>query len=270
MFREVFLQPGCIIELCKGILTVCLIFLLSRFKEQCEVLAQMKSEAEHLQHLLQKTKVKIQRDFEAYWNSQHLSKPKRTPRSSPREVSRSTAGANLGEIPSLGKEGGNKGDRMGEGDRMVSPRTAWKTPPGYESLKGAGGDSSGSLALAQTCSQGARTSDSFARQSQGSTAARFRRHALDRQSLVDPGSKDRTSPRRKLDSVFRTGSRNGRHAIPGLEVEANVDSFKVSSSEKTWSPAVSIPGAKKDLLDEDVRKRATSSTQYLTSPRNIR
>ena len=82
-------------------------------KVQGEVLAQMKSEAEHLQHFLQKTKVKIQRDFEAYWNSQRLSKPKRTPRRSPREVSRSTAGANLGEIPSLGKEGGNRGDRTG-------------------------------------------------------------------------------------------------------------------------------------------------------------
>ena len=129
---------------------------------------------------------------------------------------------------------------------MVSPRTAWKTPPGYESLKGAGGDSSGSLALAQACSQGARTSDSFSRQSQGSTAARFRRHTLDRQSLVDPGSKDMISPRR---NIFRTGTRSGPHAIPGPEMEAKVDSFKVSSSEKTWSPAVSIPGAKKNVFD---------------------
>ena len=47
---------------------------------------------------------------------------------------------------------------MGEGGRIVCPRIAWKTPPGYESLKGASGDSSGSLALAQACSQGARTS----------------------------------------------------------------------------------------------------------------
>jgi len=254
---------------CKELLLVCLIALPSRFKEQCEGLAQMKSEAEHLQHLMQKTKVKIQRDFEAYWSSQHSSKPKRTPRSSSREVSRSSVRGNPGESLSPRKERESGGDGRNEGGRMASPRTAWRTPPGYESLQGAVGDSTGSLALGS--SQKRKASESFSRQHLGSVAARFRKQALDQHNLADVGVEGRISPRRNLDSDIRTGPGSDPYATPGSEVEDKVNSFKVTSTKhKTWNPAVSVLGANKDYFSEDVRKIVTSPTHDLTSPRNMR
>ncbi len=102
------------------------------FKEQCDLLAQMKTEAEHLQHLLQKTKVKIQRDFEVWWSAQRSSKPNRTPVSS-RGSSRTSLRTSVesSHVQSMmPKEGSRESARRKEeSDRMISPRTAWRTPP---------------------------------------------------------------------------------------------------------------------------------------------
>ena len=50
-----------------------------RFKELYDKLREMKTEIEHVQHLLQKSKVQIQRDFEEWWK-QHSTNRKLSPR----------------------------------------------------------------------------------------------------------------------------------------------------------------------------------------------
>lgn len=88
-----------------------------RFKEHCDVLGLMKTETEHMQHLLRKTKVKIQRDFEEQWIATHGSGVRR-------ERPRTPVG-DLGKagMTSLGDAGG-----LSLGARGLSPRSAWQTP----------------------------------------------------------------------------------------------------------------------------------------------
>ena len=50
-----------------------------RFKELYDKLREMNTEIEHVQHLLQKSKVQIQRDFEEWWK-QHSTNRKLSPR----------------------------------------------------------------------------------------------------------------------------------------------------------------------------------------------
>lgn len=42
----------------------------NKFKDSCSVLRQLKEEIEHLQHLLEKTKVQLQKEFEEWWLNQ--------------------------------------------------------------------------------------------------------------------------------------------------------------------------------------------------------
>ena len=45
-------------------------FCISRYKEAFTRLRSLKTEIEHLQHLLEKSKVQMQKDFEVWWNEQ--------------------------------------------------------------------------------------------------------------------------------------------------------------------------------------------------------
>ena len=43
---------------------------LDRFKEAYHKLKEMKSEVEHMQHLLERAKVQLQKDFEVWWEDE--------------------------------------------------------------------------------------------------------------------------------------------------------------------------------------------------------
>ena len=47
-----------------------------RFKELYDKLREVKTEIEHVQHLLQKSKVQIQRDFEEWWKQHSKLSPR--------------------------------------------------------------------------------------------------------------------------------------------------------------------------------------------------
>ena len=53
---------------------------LNRFKHLYEELREMKTEIEHIQHLLQKSKVQIQQEFDEWWKRTHCSNKSTTPK----------------------------------------------------------------------------------------------------------------------------------------------------------------------------------------------
>ena len=111
---------GAINAIVTTIVCVCIsTYLVCSFKEQCDVLSLMKTEAEHMQHLLHKTKVKIQKDFEEWWITTHSSRVRREHLGTP-------VGGDLRKAAetSLGDTG-----MSCLGARGLSPRTAWRTPP---------------------------------------------------------------------------------------------------------------------------------------------
>jgi len=152
----------------------------------------MKTEAEHLQHLLQKTKVKIQRDFEVWWSEQRSSKPNGMPVS--RGLSRTssrTGGASSQRKSVTPKEGSREIRRQGEGERMISPRTAWRTPPVKE------GSMNGKTGKDVEASSKSNQSDSSQRHHYA-IAARFEEQGADIRKKI--------SPRRRLDRDFEVGA----------------------------------------------------------------
>lgn len=105
------------------------------FKEQCDILCQMKTEAEHMQHLLRKTKVKIQKDFEEWWKESHSRTKGASPRTrtSLRTSMEKAGGSDFGGTKESSPIAATRTPSTGRVQRL-SPRTAWRTPPVSEYL----------------------------------------------------------------------------------------------------------------------------------------
>ena len=234
-----------------------------RFKEQCDILAQMKSEAEHLQHLLQKTKVKIQKDFEVWWSAQKVKG------SSPRGVSRRRGLKTIGESShgeprkeSLASKQESREARRSEEERTLSPRTAWRTPPCAE------------LPMSGQSSRDGGTSSEVSQQDLKSYKCHLRRHqqgiAAQFQLQQNSGSfngGEQTSPRRRLGNRYETRESNSL-TTPGADADAKAIPFNLSYHEKTWNPAVSLPEATRDDPLSEGNRRQLTSPHGLTTPRS--